>query len=89
MKMGKMMENIKDILRLLPKISATQPAVVGPRVQPISPASASNANIFTPPFEMRSVAIQMVPGHIIPTEKPHKAQPTSESRGYGERAASK
>ena len=33
--------------------------------------------------------ILMVPGHIIPTEKPHTTQPIRFKRGYGARAAAR
>ena len=83
---GNTVEKINDIFRLSPKASAIQPAVVGPSVQPASPARARRANILTPPFGILSVAMHSVPGHIMPTEKPQTAHPTSERMGYGESA---
>lgn len=60
------------------------PTSVGPPEHPTSPASASSANIAVPPFLREADALLNVPGHIIPTDKPQIAQPTSEKNGDGE-----
>ncbi len=59
------------------------PASVGPPEQPTSPASASIANRAVPPPLTAAEALLNVPGHIIPTEKPQTAQPTSPTAGSG------
>ena len=62
----------------------TIPATVGPDEQPISPASASRAKRAVPPFLIQADAILKVPGHIIPTDRPHNAQPIKEVTGDGD-----
>ena len=58
-------------------------------MQPISPASAHSANIAVPPFgNARDTALN-VPGHIIPTEKPHSPQPNSAKTGMRDSPASR
>ena len=59
------------ILRLLPQALETNPARVGPPEQPRSPARASKANMAVPPRGIMEEALLKVPGHRIPTEKPH------------------
>ena len=68
---------------IFPVISATKPAMDGPAVQPISPATANMANIAVPPPRMANAAFDIVPGHIIPTEKPHSAHPSNPTTGIG------
>ena len=41
----------------------------------MAPARASSANIAVPPVRIHAEALLNVPGHIMPTEKPHIAQP--------------
>lgn len=74
------------ILRLLSNRLETSPARVGPPLQPRSPASASIANIAVPPPRIAMEALLYVPGHIIPTEKPHTAQPIRFIAGTGTNA---
>lgn len=38
---------------------------------PRSPAMASRANMAVPPMGIVPEVMLMVPGHMIPTEKPH------------------
>ena len=64
-----------------PNASAILPVSDGPDVQPISPAKASIANIAVPPIGIALLARLNVPGHIIPTESPHNAQPARDKRG--------
>ena len=59
----------------------TNPASVGPPEQPTSPARASMANIAVPPLRIVADALLNVPGHIMPTEKPHTAHPISPTAG--------
>ena len=61
------------------------PTKSGPVIQPISPASASIANIEPPPLGNISAHRLITPGHIIPTEKPHRAQPMREITELGTR----
>ena len=42
-----------------------------------------------PPFGHCREARLMLPGHMMPTPKPHTAHPASPSTGRGERAASR
>ena len=65
-------------------ISDIKPTIPGPAEQPISPKKASRANIAVPPRGKLLLAREKVPGHIIPTESPHRAHPIRESTGYGE-----
>jgi len=58
---------------------------VGPEEQPKSPARARKANIAVPPPRMEADAILKVPGHMIPTDRPHIPQPISPSAGWGDR----
>ena len=71
------------IFRLSDAIPETYPTTVGPPEQPRSPASAKSANITVPPFLMEADALLNVPGHIIPTDSPQIAQPSSEITGDG------
>ncbi|KAI4441174.1 Adaptive-response sensory-kinase SasA [Schaedlerella arabinosiphila] len=63
----------------------TYPTSVGPPEQPRSPASANSANMAVPPFLMSAAPLLKLPGHMIPTDRPQTAQPTSENTGDGER----
>ena len=63
----------------------TKPTSVGPPEQPTSPANARRANMAVPPFFKVADALLKVPGHIMPTDKPQIAQPTSEISGDGDR----
>ena len=82
---GKTIAHARPALRLSEQAPETIPTIVGPLEQPISPARAKSANIAVPPFGSLAEAMQNTPGHIIPTESPHKAQPISERTGTGER----
>ncbi len=59
----------------------TFPTMAGPVAPPRSPAKARNANIAVPPLGRILDEILIEPGHIIPTEKPQTAHPTSPSIG--------
>lgn len=67
----------------------TTPTDIGPMVPPRSPAKAKKANIAVPPAGQACEEILMVPGHRIPTEKPHSAHPAIPKRDDGDRAANK
>ena len=87
--MGNITENKIPALIGLPKrvsFPETTDIREGPRVHPISPVSASIPNTAVEPF-MLSDARESVPGHIIPTEKPHKPHPSSAITGDGESEA--
>ena len=64
-------------------IPAINPTKVGPQVQPKSPANASRENIAFPPL-IEAEVILNVPGHKMPTEKPHKPIPIRERIGEGD-----
>lgn len=87
MPINKSMGNItpakKPILRLLPKAPETIPTTVGPPAHPTSPANASNANIAVPPLASEAAALLNTPGHMIPTDRPHNAQPIKPTMGLG------
>ena len=86
---GKIIAQARPALRLSEQAPETIPTMVGPLEHPISPARAKSANIAVPPFGSFDEAILNTPGHIIPTESPHKAHPISESSGIGERTVIK
>ena len=75
--------------RSSPVFCVTNPITNGPMEPPISPAMARSANSAVPPSGILEDEILMVPGHIIPTEKPHTTQPIRFKRGYGARAAAR
>ena len=51
------------------------PTIDGPIEPPKSPPNAKNANIAVPPAGHFCAEILSVPGHMIPTERPHNAHP--------------
>ena len=65
------------------------PTRVGPPEQPKSPNSASRANMAVPPLGRLREATLMVPGHKMPTDRPHRPQPSRASSGLGDNAASR
>ena len=65
----------------------TAPTTPGPSAHPTSPARANNANMAVPPSGQCTMERLNVPGHRMPTEKPHSAQPASESSGQGANTA--
>ena len=67
----------------------TKPTREGPVVQPRSPARANKANMAVPPFGHAAAARLKVPGHMMPTERPHSAQPSSPRTGTGAKTASR
>ncbi len=69
--------------RSSPNRPDTNPTSVGPPEQPRSPASARNANIAVPPCLNTAADLLNVPGHMIPTDIPHSAQPKSATAGMG------
>jgi len=68
---------------------AKMPTRPGPAAPPRSPAIARNANIAVPPLGSLFERMLMVPGHMIPTEKPHRIQPVRQITGDPERDAAK
>ena len=66
---------------LFPVFCVTRPTIAGPILPPRSPAMASSANMAVPPRGNLCEEILMVPGHMMPTEKPHAIQPTSPVNG--------
>lgn len=78
---GKMIAVSSPVFRLSFAAFDMKPTSVGPAEQPISPASAINANIAVPaPFRLEEARLN-VPGQKMPTEKPHIAQPISPATG--------
>lgn len=69
--------------------SEMKPTRPGPPAQPTSPAKASKANKAVPPVGQVREERLSTPGHMMPTEKPHKAQPAKDSNGYGAKTAIK
>ena len=55
--------------------SVAMPTTLGPLPQPRSPARAKKANMAVPPRRMDLAPMEKQPGHMIPTERPHRAQP--------------
>ena len=82
-KTGNAMAANIPFLKSLDCILDRYPTNVGPPEQPKSPARASSANIAVPPFRMDADALLKLPGHIIPTDKPQIAHPTSDKKGVG------
>ena len=70
---GKISPHLMPILILFPAFWVIRPTILPPK----SPAMARRENIAVPPFGNVFEEILIVPGHIIPTEKPHTIQPTS------------
>ena len=66
---------------LFPVFCVTRPTIAGPMLPPRSPAMASSANMAVPPMGNFCEEMLMVPGYIIPTEKPQIMQPTSPVNG--------
>ena len=60
--------------RLSPAFWVIEPTRLGPNAPPKSPAIASIANSAVPPCGMRGDVRLIVPGHMMPTEKPQKTQ---------------
>ena len=75
MQIGNIVAASNPILRFSPVSAATLPTVTGPAVAPRSPAKARKANIAVPPPEHLREERLIVPGHIIPTASPQRAQP--------------
>lgn len=69
---------------LSPAYCVTRPTMPGPMLPPRSPAIASSANMAVPPAGKLSEERLIVPGHIIPTEKPHIIHPVSPMAGLAE-----
>ena len=74
---GKIADTRIPILRSPPAASATNPATVGPVVQPTSPARESSANIEVVQPGILDVASEKVQGQKIPTANPQRIQPRS------------
>ena len=74
---------------LSPALCVTRPTIPGPMLPPRSPAIASKANIAVPPAGNLSDEILIVPGHIIPTEKPQIIHPIKPDIGFNDTEASR
>ena len=68
---------------------AQKPAQLGPTVQPKSPPKARKANSAVPTPGSRRAAKDKVEGHIMDTDRPHRAQPNRLSQGQGASAISR
>ena len=73
---GNIVATSKPIFRFSPVASATFPTIAGLIVAPRSPAIARKANMAVPPAGHLREEILIVPGHMIPTARPQRAQPT-------------
>ena len=86
---GKTVDARIPILRFPPAASATNPATVGPVVQPTSPARESSANIEVVQPGILDVASEKVQGQKIPTANPQIMQPRRPIIGDFEREIAK
>ena len=86
---GKAVAKSKPTFKFPPTESAIPPTIAGLTVAPRSPARAKKANIAVPPLGHFCDEILIVPGHIIPTANPQRAQPIRPIIETGDRAASK
>ena len=86
---GKILAASRPRWRLSPALWDTKPTIAGPIEPPISPAIAKKANIAVPPSGILAEERLIVPGHIIPTEKPQKIHPSKPIKGWRENAATK
>ena len=59
------------------------------KIKEIDSLKYAKANKAVPPSGRRGEVMLMVPGHMIPTEKPHKTQPISPITGSADRDASR
>ena len=75
--------------RLLFAVCVIYPIMYGPIEPPISPAIASSANIDVPPRGIFTEVMLIVPGHIMPTEKPQSMQPIRPRAGLAPSEVSK
>ena len=82
---GKTQPTSIPAFKLSPEFCVTVPTMYGPMEPPRSPAIASNANIAVPPSGILPEVMLIVPGHMIPTEKPHRMQPISPMTGLADR----
>ena len=80
---GKRMAAKIPAFRFSPSIPDTIPTTVGPPEQPTSPPRANRANKAVPPFGKAAAALLKVPGHMMPTERPQRAQEIRLSWGRG------
>ena len=81
--MGKMMAEKMPVCKWSFAALETIPTKVGPTMQPISPVSASKANIVVPPVFSVAAALLSVPGHKIATPTPQRPQPIKLTKGIG------
>ena len=86
---GKTQPASTPIFKLSFAACVTSQTMPGPTAPPRSPAIARKANIAVPPSGIFLEAILIVPGHMMPTEKPHKLHPTRFKNGSGASAASR
>ena len=82
---GKMHPTPIPAFILSPVIWLMRPTSPGPIAPPKSPAMARSANISVPPAGNLFEEMEMVPGHIMPTEKPQNIHPSNPSSGSDER----
>ena len=67
---------------LSPVFCDIRPTVPGPIEPPKSPAIARSANIAVPPAGNFFDVMLKVPGHMMPTEKPHIIHPINAIMGF-------
>ena len=68
--------------RSSPKVLDTIPTKVDPPEHPRSPANAISANMAVSPRGKPADALLNVPGHMIPTDRPHTAYPSNPTTGF-------
>ena len=88
-RIGKIVAASSPVFRLPPASSERLPTIAGLTVLPKSPANAKTANMAVPPCGHFREERLIVPGHIMPTLKPQRAQPARPRIGKGEREASR
>ena len=86
---GKMTAAKIPLRKSSPNKSETIPTTVGPPEQPTSPPKARRANSSVPPPFKPEAERLKVPGHKMPTERPHKPQPISPRMGEEDKEISK
>ena len=86
---GKTVAASNPVLRFPPAISERLPTIAGLTIAPVSPANAKNANIAVPPLGHFCEDMLIDPGHIIPTAKPHSAQPARPRIGVADKDANR
>ena len=86
---GKQTPAKMPVFKLLPAFCEIIPIKPGPNEPPKSPDNARRANRAVPPTGIVFHEMLMVPGHMIPTEKPQIALPARPRAGEFDNPANK